>query len=215
MSFSIINTLFTRFLLFATPVSIALYLEEKKIWLFHFTELPFFFELIFSILLLDCIIYFQHRLFHKIPFLWKLHSIHHSDITLDVSSALRFHTIEIILSLCIKMLAVLIFGFSPIIVIIFEIILVVSAMFNHANIKLPTSLDHHLSKIIVTPDFHQVHHSTIHSQTNSNYWFFLSMWDKVFKSYTPHQFSVKKLWLSEARENLKFKDLFILDIEKK
>ena len=212
---SFINTIVWRLLLIITPASVAFYIQESWIWFFNFLNIPFVLELVISIILLDCLIYFQHVLSHKWKWFWKLHSIHHSDITLDVSTALRFHVLEIVLSLFIKIFFVILLWLNPISIVIFEIILVNSAIFSHSNLKLPESLDKILSCIIVTPSFHQVHHSVIHKQTDSNYWFFLSVWDKIFWTYTSHNFKVKKIWLKNNKNNLHFKDLILLDINKK
>ena len=215
ISISTINTVFARVLFYITPVWMALYVWSNWMWLFNFIQINFYLELFISIILLDVFIYFQHVFSHKWKWLWRLHSIHHSDISLDVTTALRFHVLEIILSILFKIVLIFIFGFDAITVVTFEIILVSSAMFNHANLKLPKKLDRCLSYIFVTPEFHQVHHSIIHKETDSNYWFFLSIWDKIFGTYTFHKFKVKKIGLSENRDNLNLKDLLLLDIDKK
>lgn len=137
----------------------------------------------FAIIILDIIIYFQHRLFHKVPLLWRLHSMHHSDLDFDVTTAIRFHPIEIMFSLCIKIAAILLFGVPVLAVIIFEVLLNISAMFNHSNIALPKKLDTLLRYLIVTPDMHRIHHSIDPTETNHNYGFFLSWWDWLFNSY--------------------------------
>lgn len=138
---------------------------------------------IFSILILDFILYAQHFATHRVPFLWKLHRVHHTDIGFDTTTALRFHPIEILFSFFIKMMAIFVLGISSESIITFEIILNLSAMFNHSNFSLPTKLEKWFRYILVTPDMHRIHHSKISSETNSNYGFCLPIWDRMFKTY--------------------------------
>lgn len=144
--------------------------------------LPFWAIVLISILLLDCLIYWQHRLFHRVPLLWRLHRVHHSDPELDVSSAIRFHPVEIVLSLCIKATAVWLFGIPVEAVLIFDVLLNASAMFNHTNVRLSPRLEKWVKVLVVTPDMHRIHHSRISEEANSNYGFFLSIWDAFFGS---------------------------------
>lgn len=146
--------------------------------------LPATVALIVSLILLDLLIYWQHRLFHNVTWLWRLHRVHHSDPELDTTSAVRFHPIEIVLSLIIKGLAVWLLGIPALAVLIFDIVLNSSAMFNHTNIKLPNSIEPYLRRLIVTPEMHRIHHSRISQEANSNYGFCLSIWDRLFHSYT-------------------------------
>ncbi|GGN16499.1 MULTISPECIES: sterol desaturase family protein [Marinomonas] len=145
-------------------------------------ELPFWLIVLLSILLLDCLIYWQHRLFHRVSFLWRIHRVHHSDPELDVSSAVRFHPIEILLSLCIKAVAIWLFGIPLEAVLIFDILLNASAMFNHTNARLPASIENRVQRLFVTPDMHRIHHSRVDLEANSNFGFFLSIWDVLFLS---------------------------------
>lgn len=138
---------------------------------------------VLSIAFLDFAIYWQHRLFHRIPMLWRIHRMHHSDMDLDVTSAIRFHPIEIIISLGIKISLILLLGLPPLAVIVFEILLNLTAMFNHSNIAIPTQFDRLLRKVLVTPDMHRVHHSIIRNECDKNYGFCLPLWDHLFKSY--------------------------------
>jgi len=213
-SLSIINSVVSRFLLLATPVSVALAVEARWWGLLNQFNINYVFEIIISVIILDFLIYIQHIYFHKIKWLWKIHKVHHSDKDLDVTTAIRFHTLEIVLSLFLKISFIVVFWFNAISVVIFEIILVSSAMFNHSNLKLPKKWDKYLSKIFVTPKFHQVHHSVIQKQTDSNYWFFLSIWDKLCNTYTPHDFKVKKIWLDWLKKDIGFKDLVLMDLDK-
>jgi len=132
---------------------------------------------------LDAIIYFQHRLFHAVPALWRLHRMHHADLDFDVTTALRFHPVEILLSMVIKLAAVVALGAPPVAVLLFEVLLNASAMFNHANLRLPRWLDAPLRLVLVTPDMHRVHHSAIRVETDSNYGFSLACWDRLFGTY--------------------------------
>ena len=157
--------------------------DERSWGLLNLLQLPFWLELIIAVVLLDMMIYWQHVASHKIPILWRLHRIHHADRDIDVTTGVRFHPAEIILSMLYKMIIVLLLGPSIVAVMIFEILLNACAMFNHANLRLPSKLDNLLRLLIVTPDMHRVHHSTLTGETNSNYGFFLSFWDRLFGSY--------------------------------
>ncbi|HUS25235.1 MAG TPA: sterol desaturase family protein [Candidatus Binatia bacterium] len=133
---------------------------------------------------LDGVIYWQHRLFHGVPVLWRLHRVHHSDVEFDATTALRFHPGEIVLSMGVKMLAVAALGAPVAAVIAFEVALNASAMFNHANVRLPPALDAALRRVVVTPDMHRVHHSVLRAEHDRNYGFNLAWWDRLFGTYT-------------------------------
>ena len=133
--------------------------------------------------LLDFVIYLQHVLFHNLPLLWRIHRMHHTDLDLDVTSGNRFHPLEIIISLGIKLAAILLTGAPALAVLAFEIILNATSMFNHGNITIPQPVDHWLRKLVVTPDMHRVHHSIIPRETNSNYGFNLPWWDRLCGTY--------------------------------
>lgn len=148
-------------------------------------QLSLFWRCLIAIILLDLAIYAQHVLFHRIPVLWRLHRVHHSDTDFDVSNALRFHPIEIVLSMLIKMGLVMMIGVPPVAVVLFEIVLNGMAIFNHSNTQLPKALDRALRWMVVTPDFHRIHHSVHSFETNSNYGFNCSLWDRIFRTYTP------------------------------
>jgi sterol desaturase/sphingolipid hydroxylase (fatty acid hydroxylase superfamily) len=137
-----------------------------------------------ALLALDLAIWAQHLVSHKVPLFWRLHQVHHADRDIDVTTAIRFHPIEIGLSMLWKIVVVLVIGASPLAVFLFEVILNGCAMFNHANLALPRSLDGILRLIIVTPDMHRVHHSVLRREHDSNYGFNLSIWDRLFRTYT-------------------------------
>ncbi|TDO96279.1 sterol desaturase family protein [Marinomonas balearica] len=149
-----------------------------------------------GIVLLDLIIYWQHRAFHTIPIFWRLHRVHHTDPELDISSALRFHPLEILVSLIIKSFAIVLLGIPALSVLIFDILLNAASLFNHTNARLPARIEKMVRLFIVTPDHHRIHHSRNNQEANSNYAFFLSLWDRLFQSYThsaqygDHQLSI-------------------------
>jgi len=180
----VIDGLFVRFVFPIVAVGVALIAVEREWGLFNLVDLPVWLEVTASIIILDMLIYWQHVASHHIPFLWSLHKVHHADRDIDVTTGSRFHPIEIGLSMGYKMLLVALLGAPVLAVIIFEIILNGCAMFNHSNVKLPLRFDRILRRFIVTPDMHRVHHSTRVSETNSNYGFSLSLWDRLFRSYT-------------------------------
>jgi sterol desaturase/sphingolipid hydroxylase (fatty acid hydroxylase superfamily) len=170
----------------AVPVAAVAAAEWARIagWgAFNLLGWPLWLEILIAIVVLDLAIYGQHVLFHKVPVLWRLHQVHHADVDFDVSTALRFHPVEIALSMLIKIAVVLALGAPAIAVVLFEIILNGCAMFNHANVKLPGWLDAILRRILVTPDMHRVHHSVIRRETDSNFGFNLSIWDRIFGTY--------------------------------
>ena len=179
----IIDSIFVRLLFPIVAVGVAA-LSVKNGWgLLNLTPLPDWLEIVVALILLDMAIYWQHVAFHRIPFFWSFHKVHHVDRDIDVTTGLRFHPIEIVFSLAYKLAVVLVLGAPVLAVILFEIILNGCAMFNHSNVKLPLSVDRVLRRFIVTPDMHRVHHSIHMHETNSNYGFSLSLWDRIFKSY--------------------------------
>lgn len=172
-----------KLILPAGAIGAALFASQQHIGLLNSLDAPLWLEYLVAILLLDLLIYWQHVATHHFQFLWAFHQVHHADRDIDTSTGIRFHPIEILLSALYKMLCVALLGPSAFAVLIFEILLNACALFNHANLQLPKSIDHWLRKIIVTPDMHRVHHSTNSCETNSNYGFSLSCWDKLFGSY--------------------------------
>ncbi|WP_164848379.1 sterol desaturase family protein [Halobacteriovorax sp. HLS] len=163
--------------------SIAKLVHDKGIGLLNYFQLTGVGYYVSSVILLDLVIYWQHRLFHTSNFLWRFHRVHHSDKFLDASSAFRFHPIEMFLSFGVKVFFIVALGLSPQGVIVFEVLLSSFAIFNHANLRLSNRLNRHLARFFVTPDFHLVHHSDQRKIHDSNYGSFLSLWDKVFGSY--------------------------------
>lgn len=180
----ILGTLTLRACMPILAVGFAATIEEQNWGLFAFTPLPAWLEIIVAVVLLDFAIYWQHRASHSIGLLWRIHQVHHVDRDLDVTTAFRFHPLEILLSMVFKLVCVLLLGPAAVAVLIFEIMLNACAMFNHTNVKLPLSVDRILRTLIVTPDMHRVHHSVVAKETHSNFGFCLALWDRLFQSYT-------------------------------
>jgi sterol desaturase/sphingolipid hydroxylase (fatty acid hydroxylase superfamily) len=151
--------------------------------LFNIVEVPLWLAIVVSVVLLDAAIYLQHVMFHALPALWRLHRVHHADLDFDVTTGARFHPIEILLSMAIKFGVILLLGPPLVAVVLFEVILNATSMFNHSNIRLPEPVDRWLRRLIVTPDMHRVHHSHLDHETNSNFGFNLSLWDRLFGTY--------------------------------
>ena len=142
-------------------------------------------ELPVALLLLDLAIYLQHRLVHYVPVLWRVHRMHHADLDFDVTTGARFHPLEIALSLGIKCVVIVPLGASPLAVLLFEIALNATAMFNHSNVRLPRAMERLLRLLVVTPDMHRVHHSVVQRETDSNFGFNFPWWDRMFGTYRP------------------------------
>ncbi len=167
----------------AAAVVIALKAQQNGwgfLYYFHVPKVP---AVIIGVLFLDMMIYLQHLMFHAVPLLWRLHMVHHADLDIDVSTALRFHPIEILLSLIVKIAGIVVIGASVEAVLIFELLLNGTAMFNHGNVNIPEKLDRVLRLFVVTPDMHRVHHSVIIRETNSNFGFNFPWWDRIFGTY--------------------------------
>lgn len=183
---TLINTASVNIVHIAIPliaIVAAIDVSNGKMGLFNIINFPIWIEIILTVIILDLIIWGQHFLSHKIPFVWRFHRMHHTDRDLDVTTAVRFHPFEIIFSMFIKITAIYILGASAIAVIIFEIMLNGMAMFNHANLRIPLRIENILRKFIVTPDLHRIHHSIYIDEHNKNFGFSLSIWDKIFKCY--------------------------------
>ncbi len=179
----VLDTVALRLVVPVLAVGFAGLATENGWGLFNLVALPGWLEILLAILILDMLIYAQHVATHHIPILWRFHKVHHVDRDIDVMTALRFHPVEILASMAYKIICVLLLGPAALAVIVFEILLNASAMFNHANVYLPERLDAAMRRLIVTPDMHRVHHSTVIAETNSNYGFFLSVWDRLFGTY--------------------------------
>src|SRR3990172_9383193 len=178
-----VNTLLVRILFPTTAVGLALLAEARGFGLFNVISVSAWVGVLVSVVILDFAIYLQHVLFHAVPALWRLHRMHHADLEFDVTTGLRFHPIEILLSMIIKFTVVAALGAPALAVLIFEVLLNATSMFNHGNVRIPTGLDRVLRWIVVTPDMHRVHHSILSRETNSNFGFNLPWWDRLFGTY--------------------------------
>jgi sterol desaturase/sphingolipid hydroxylase (fatty acid hydroxylase superfamily) len=179
----VVDAALVRILFPTTAVGVALVAETHGFGLFNVVPLPAWIGVVASVILLDLAIYFQHVLFHAVPVLWRLHRMHHADLDIDVSTGLRFHPIEILLSMVIKLAVVIALGAPAMAVLIFEVLLNATSMFNHSNIRIPGGFDGVLRWFVVTPDMHRVHHSMLAPETNSNFGFNLPWWDRLFGTY--------------------------------
>jgi sterol desaturase/sphingolipid hydroxylase (fatty acid hydroxylase superfamily) len=183
LGITMVNTLALRLLFPLAPAGMATLAHAHQWGLFNLIKLPGLAETVASLLALDLIIYLQHRQFHRVTFLWRLHRMHHTDLDLDVSSGTRFHPFEMALSTVIKLAAVALLGSSAFSVLLFEILLNATSLFNHANIRIPVPVDRILRTLLVTPDMHRVHHSVLPQETDSNFGFNLPWWDRLFGTY--------------------------------
>ncbi len=178
-----LNSFIVRLAFPAAAVGMALQAGERGWGLFNVIEAPYWVAVVASVMAFDFFIWLQHVMVHAIPVLWRLHRVHHADLDFDVTTGARFHTLEILLSMLIKFAVILLLGPPLVAVVLFEVLLNATAMFNHGNVRLPPALDRLLRLIVVTPDMHRVHHSVEDDETNSNFGFNLPWWDRLFGTY--------------------------------
>jgi sterol desaturase/sphingolipid hydroxylase (fatty acid hydroxylase superfamily) len=178
-----LNTLAVRVVAPLGAVGVAALAQQHGWGLFNVVDVPAWLAVLLSVVALDLAIYLQHVLFHAVPALWRLHLVHHADLDFDATTGVRFHTLEILLSMGIKVSAVALLGAPPLGVLIFELLLSATSLFNHGNVRLPAGLDRLLRLAVVTPEMHRVHHSAVPSETNSNFGFNLPWWDYLFGTY--------------------------------
>lgn len=179
------DTLLARIAAPSGAVGFALLAQTRHWGVFHRLNWPSLIEFLIALLLLDLAIYLQHRLFHHVPVLWRLHRMHHADLDVDVTTGARFHPVEILLSLGIKFAVIVTLGASALAVLIFEIGLNATSMFNHSNVRIPRSVEQILRCLVVTPDMHRTHHSIVRQETDSNFGFNFPWWDRLFRTYRP------------------------------
>lgn len=179
----LLNIISLRLIFSGAAVAAAVWSTEHQWGLLNHWEGPQWLEVILAITLLDMMIYWQHRLFHKLPWLWRWHRVHHADLELDVSSGVRFHPIEAIISMGFKVVTIALLGASANTVLFFELGLNLLAMFNHSNIYIPSAIETRLRKLLITPDIHRIHHSVIMSEQQHNFGFSVPWWDQVFGSF--------------------------------
>ena len=179
----VLDALLVRILIPVAAVGVAVIAAQRGWGLLNIAPWPPLLEGLLGFLALDLAIYAQHVAFHKVPWLWRLHRMHHADLDIDVTTGFRFHPIEILLSMLIKMAVVVLIGVPAVAVIVFEVVLNATSMFNHANAAMPPWLDRVVRLVVVTPDMHRVHHSILRRETDSNYGFNLPWWDRLFGTY--------------------------------
>jgi len=178
-----LNSIVVRLLFPAAAAGVAVLAAQRGWGVFNVYPVPMLLAVFLSVAILDFIIYLQHVMVHAVPVLWRLHRVHHADLDFDVTTGARFHTLEIILSMLIKFATIILLGAPVIAVVMFEIILNATSMFNHSNVRLPVTLDRILRWFVVTPDMHRVHHSIEHDEANSNFGFNLPWWDWLCGTY--------------------------------
>jgi len=241
LSMVVLGALVSRVLLPATLVGVSIWAQQEGVGLFNLVTaktvgtLPsteqinntqydnalFVGIVVISVLLLDMLIYWQHRLFHTVPMLWRFHKMHHADSHVDTTTGLRFHPVEIGISLGVKAAAVVILGVPAIAIVIFEVALNGFALFNHANIRLPQKWDDRIGLVLITQRLHRIHHSQAKSESNSNYGFSVSWWDRLFNSFTPRAaFSDETLPIGQkdvpaVKENASIKALLLQPFKSK
>lgn len=177
------STVVVRMVLPTAAIGIAYLVEQKHLGFANLLELPFWLKVLITFILLDLTIYFQHAMFHVLPVMWRFHRVHHSDLDCDVTTGLRFHPVEILFSILIKFITIVALGAPVLTVILFEAALNLMSMFTHSNIHLNNTFERMLRWFVVTPDMHRVHHSTRENETNSNFGFNISLWDRIFATY--------------------------------
>ena len=183
LSLSLLNQVVTLVVIPLTAVALAILMEREGWGLLNLVTLPTAIEYLAAILLLDLTIYWQHRMYHAVPILWRFHRVHHADTDFDVSTGIRFHPISILLSALIKIGAVVLIGPAALAVLIFEVLLNATSLFNHSNFKIVPAVDRYLRNILVTPDMHRVHHSSDPAELRCNFGFNFPWWDHLFGSY--------------------------------
>lgn len=180
---SLLNQVVIRLCLPATAIALAMLGEQQGWGLFSQLTLAPWVELLAAVLILDLVIYWQHRLYHMVPVLWRFHRMHHADVEFDVSTGIRFHPLSVLLSAAIKLGTIFLIGPAPLAVLIFEVLLNATSLFNHSNLGIPRGVDRILRLLVVTPDMHRVHHSSAPDETNRNFGFNFPWWDRMFRSY--------------------------------
>jgi len=180
-----LNTLAVRALLPVAAAGAAEFAAQRGMGSLNIVEVPYAWAFVLSLVALDLAIWLQHLMFHAVPLLWRLHRVHHADLDFDVTTGARLHPIEILLSMLIKLAVILVLGPPAAAVLVFEVLLNATSMFNHGNVRMPAALDRVLRWIVVTPEMHRVHHSVDPRETNSNFGFNLPWWDRLFGTYRP------------------------------
>ncbi|CAI4029666.1 Sterol desaturase family protein [Nitrospira tepida] len=183
LSIVVIDAAAVRLLFTAGAVGASMLAAERHWGVLNHLSWPNWLELVLAVVALDLVLYLQHVMFHAVPLLWRVHMMHHADLDCDVTTGLRFHPVEVVLSMLIKVSAIAVLGPSPQAVLSFEVLLNATAMFNHSNVRLPATMDRCLRWIVVTPDMHRIHHSILPRETNTNFGFNLPWWDRLLGTY--------------------------------
>ncbi len=183
LAFVLVNAAALRIFVPVLAVGVAIWAQQVGMGVFNRIALPAVVSVVTSIVALDLLVYWQHRMFHRVPMFWRFHAMHHSDIQFDTTTGLRFHPLEIILSMMLKMGAVALLGAPVVAVVVFEILLNASSLFNHGNVSFAKGVERRLRALVVTPDMHRIHHSIDDSEHHRNFGFLLSCWDRLFGSY--------------------------------
>jgi sterol desaturase/sphingolipid hydroxylase (fatty acid hydroxylase superfamily) len=188
LALMLLNSLLIRAIPPVAAIAVAEFAAQRGIGLFNFLPVPYALSVLLAVLALDLAIYLQHRIFHGVPLLWRLHRMHHADLDVDVTTGTRFHPIEIVLSMVLKFAVILVVGAPALAVLVFEVLLNATSMFNHGNVRMPAPMDRVLRWMVITPDMHRVHHSVRSGETNSNFGFNLPWWDRLLGTYRaqPH-----------------------------
>jgi sterol desaturase/sphingolipid hydroxylase (fatty acid hydroxylase superfamily) len=178
-----LDSVIVRLLFAGGAVGAALVAAERDWGALNHLNWPLWVEFVLSVVILDFVLYVQHVMFHAVPLFWRFHMMHHADLDCDVTTGLRFHPVEVVFSMLIKLGAVVLIGAAPTAVLVFEIVLNATSMFNHSNVWMPAAVDRVLRWVLVTPDMHRIHHSTVPTETNSNFGFNLPWWDRLLRTY--------------------------------
>ena len=183
LSVVVVDAAVIRLLFVTGAVGVAMVAAERNWGLLNHLGWPIWIEMILAVVVLDFVLYLQHVMFHAVPLFWRFHMMHHADLDCDVTTGLRFHPVEVALSMVIKLAAIMVLGPSPAAVLTFEVLLNATSMFNHSNVRMPVAIDRALRWIVVTPDMHRVHHSILPRETNTNFGFNVSWWDRLLGTY--------------------------------
>jgi sterol desaturase/sphingolipid hydroxylase (fatty acid hydroxylase superfamily) len=179
----VLDSVIVRLLFAAGAIGMAMLAAERNWGILNQLAWPIWLKILLALIMLDFVLYLQHVMFHAIPLFWRFHMMHHADLDCDVTTGVRFHPVEVVFSMVIKLGTVAVLGASPVAVLVFEMVLNATSMFNHSNIWMPSAVDRALRWMIVTPDMHRIHHSVLPQETNSNFGFNLPWWDRLLGTY--------------------------------
>ena len=216
LSLTVVNALFARLTLGAATVTVAVFASTHGIGLLNWLSIPAWAAAVVALLALDFALYLQHVMFHAVPVLWRLHQVHHADLGFDATTGLRFHPIEIVISVGYKLAIVVLLGAPSWVVMTFEVLLNAASIFNHGNVLIPERIDAWLRWLLVTPDMHRIHHSTQIVEADSNFGFSVSCWDRLCGTYRPApalEQTEMEIGLSDYRAPLNLGRLLLLPFQ--